>query len=221
MDLQPAGVHLTGAVPTELPVRHAKFLKHALDRLVALSALPWALPPCVLIAGLIKLEQIVSGDEPGSVFYRERRVSADETFDLVKFRVVTNTALAAQRRAGRTTIKDLEHDRACTTRVGRFLVRYYLDELPQLFHVLSGRMSLVGPRPVWLHDTRRRDYFAPFRIRAGLAGTFQLAKGTGDIFDLDRIYLGEYAQRGQISLVLYDLSIIWKTIQKMRQGEGL
>ncbi len=212
---------MTPPLPTELPVRHAKILKHGLDRLVALSALPWALPPFVLVAALIKLEQLLTGDEPGSVFYRERRYSADEQFDLVKFRVVTNVALAEQRRAGRTTIKELEHDPRCTTRVGRFLVRYYLDELPQLFHVLSGRMSLVGPRPVWPHDTRRRDYFGPFRIRAGLAGTFQLAKGTGDIFDLDRIYLAEYAERDQVGLVLYDLSIILKTIRKMRQGEGL
>ena len=71
------------------------------------------------------------------------------------------------------------------------------------------------------HDHRRRDYFAPFRIRAGLAGTFQLAKGTGDIFDLDRIYLKEYATRSQLGLLGYDLSVLWQTLRKMRQGEGL
>lgn len=208
-------------VPEELPVRCTKALKHGLDRLGALLTMPWVVPLTCAIAGAIKLEDLLSGELGGSVFYREERVSAGARFELVKFRVIRQAALRELRAKGETTVKAYEHDPERVSRVGRVLVRYYLDEVPQLFHVLSGRMSFVGPRPVWLHDTRRRDYFAPFRIRAGLAGTFQLAKGTGDIFDLDRLYLREYARRSALGLVRYDLSIVAKTLRKMTRGEGL
>ncbi|RMG12103.1 MAG: hypothetical protein D6731_14530 [Planctomycetota bacterium] len=224
VDLQPAGVPLNaprGGQPSELPVRYGKLLKHAVDRLVAVGVLPFAVGPAALVAGLIKLEDFARGEPRASVFYRERRVSAGEAFDLLKFRVVRPSALAAHRARGGRTVKELEGDPQALSCVGRFLVDYYLDELPQLLHVLSGRMSLVGPRPVWPHDTRRLEYFRPFRIKAGLAGTFQLAKGTGDIFDLDRIYLREYARRGPLSLLRYDLSVLRATLRKMTRGEGL
>jgi len=210
---------LRGVVPL---VRHSKRLKHVLDRAVALGALPWVVPPFLGIALAIKLEDLVTGEDPlCSVFYREERYSQGAPFQLVKFRVLKHSVLQERFRQGYTSIKGLEHDPDAVTCVGRLLVKYYLDELPQWFHVLAGRMSLVGPRPVWPSDTQRREYFARFRIKAGLAGTFQLAKGEGDIFDLDKVYLERYAEETPLGLLRYDLEVLWKTLRKMRQGEGL
>lgn len=207
--------------PAGTLVRHPKHLKHLLDRLVALGALPWFAPPLLLVALGIKLDDLLSGEGWSSVFYREERISANRRFRLLKFRVLRPSALARLRREGKTTIKGAEHDPQAVSRVGRYLVKYYLDELPQMLHVLAGTMSLVGPRPLWVHDERRVTAFAPYRVKAGLAGTFQLAKGEGDIFDLDMIYLREYAARTQLGLVAYDVSVVLKTLRKMLRGEGL
>ncbi len=196
-------------------------LKHAVDRLLALGALPWVLPPVVLASVAIRLEDLLTGEGRRAVFYRERRYSAGQPFDLLKLRVIRASALDRHLRAGNTTVKELEHDPANVTRVGRLLVRYYLDELPQLFHVLGGTMSFVGPRPQWPHDVDRRDYFAALGMKAGLAGTFQLAKGEADIFTLDKRYVEEYERRSQLGLLVYEARILLQTLRKMVQGEGL
>jgi lipopolysaccharide/colanic/teichoic acid biosynthesis glycosyltransferase len=202
-------------------VRSTKALKHACDRLLTLAGLPLFLPPFLSIALAIWVESRWRGERGASIFFREERYSQNRPFTMRKFRILRQAVLDARRAAGETTVKGAERDPANLTRVGALLVRFYLDEMPQYFHVLSGRMSLVGPRPVWPHDAVRRDYFAPYRVKAGLAGTFQLAKGEGDIFDLDKVYLENYARRGALSLLLYDAGVILRTLRKMTRGEGL
>ncbi len=203
-------------------VKRDKALKHLADRLAALAGLPLAVPSFLAVTAAIKVEDLLTGEGwAASPFFREPRYSANEEFSVCKFRILRPSVLAEHRRQGGTKVKGLEHQPGAATRVGKFLVRYYLDELPQFFHVLTGRMSLVGPRPVWPDDHRRREAFAPYEIKAGLAGTFQLAKGEGDIYDLDLIYLREYAERDQLGLLAYDLQVVLKTLRKMLKGEGL
>jgi lipopolysaccharide/colanic/teichoic acid biosynthesis glycosyltransferase len=134
-----------------------------MDVIVAAVALVVLALPLLLIAVLVVL------DSPGPVFYRAERVGyRGQRLRMLKFR-----KMRADARGGELTLAD--DDRL--TRLGRWLARTKLDELPQLWHVLRGEMSLVGPRPespsfVALFPD---DYEVILRVRPGLTGYTQLA----------------------------------------------
>lgn len=114
---------------------------------------------------------LIQRDSRGPVLYRGARAGKDgKFFSILKFR--TMTADATERGAGITTRDDVR-----ITRAGRVLRRYKLDELPQLWNVLRGDMSLVGPRP---EDPRYVQYYTPaqravLRVRPGMTGAAALA----------------------------------------------
>lgn len=139
--------------------------KRVLDIAVSLTALLLLVPVLVVIAALVKLSS------PGPVFYRQQRVSrGGRLFQLFKFRTMV---VGADRLAPNVSATGDPR----VTRVGSFLRRSYLDELPQLVNVLCGDMSLVGPRPetpefvaLYTPDERR-----VLTVRPGLAGPSTLA----------------------------------------------
>jgi lipopolysaccharide/colanic/teichoic acid biosynthesis glycosyltransferase len=149
-------------------------VKRAIDVTVAVLALILLSPLFVLIALLVVL------DSPGSVFYRADRVGfRGAPLRMLKFRKMHPTAHGA----ALTTADD---DRF--TRVGTWLARTKLDELPQLWHVLRGQMSLVGPRPESPSFVERHasDYDVILTTRPGLTGYSQLAFAReGAILDPD------------------------------------
>jgi lipopolysaccharide/colanic/teichoic acid biosynthesis glycosyltransferase len=113
--------------------------KRALDVTMSLLSLILCFPPMVLIAVLIKK------DDRGPVLYRGVRIGRfGKPFYVMKFR---SLVVDAERRGGSSTADDDPR----ITRIGRFLRKYKLDELPQLFNVLRGEMSFVGPRPEVKH----------------------------------------------------------------------
>jgi lipopolysaccharide/colanic/teichoic acid biosynthesis glycosyltransferase len=138
-------------------------LKRAVDVVVAASALVVLAVPLVVIAVLVVL------DSPGPVFYRAERVGYQgRRLRMLKFR-----KMRADAKGGALTTAEDER----LTRLGRRLVRSHLDELPQLWHVLTGEMSLVGPRPesptfVALYPD---DYKVILQVRPGLTGYTQIA----------------------------------------------
>jgi exopolysaccharide biosynthesis polyprenyl glycosylphosphotransferase len=143
-------------------------LKRAFDLLVGTICLLIALPPMIVIAFVVKLTS------PGQVFYPQRRMGFDgQEFTLVKFRTMRPDAEA------HTGPVWADRDDPRRTRVGAFLRRTSLDELPNLFNVLAGHMSLVGPRP------ERPEFIAKFKneiprymlrhkMKAGLTGYAQV-----------------------------------------------
>ena len=139
--------------------------KRAFDLVVSAVALVLLIPVLLVIALAVKL------DSPGPVLYRQRRVSrGGRLFRLYKFRTMV---VDADRLAPNVSATGDPR----VTRVGRFLRRSYLDELPQLLNVLAGDMSLVGPRPetpefVELYTPEERRVLS---IRPGLAGPSTLA----------------------------------------------
>jgi lipopolysaccharide/colanic/teichoic acid biosynthesis glycosyltransferase len=139
--------------------------KRVFDIAVSLSALILLVPVLVVIALLVKLSS------PGPVFYRQQRVSrGGRLFQLFKFRTMV---LGADRLAPNVSATGDPR----VTRLGSFLRRSYLDELPQLLNVLRGDMSLVGPRPetpqfVALYTPEERQVLT---VRPGLAGPSTLA----------------------------------------------
>jgi lipopolysaccharide/colanic/teichoic acid biosynthesis glycosyltransferase len=137
--------------------------RRALDILMATILLVLLLPLLLALALVVRL------DSRGPSFYRSSRVGAGRRpLRMLKFRKMLDNAAGSP-----LTSPDDER----FTRVGRFLARTKLDELPQLLHVIRGNMSLVGPRPedpvfVRLHD---EDYEGILRVKPGITGFSQLA----------------------------------------------
>ena len=141
--------------------------KRALDLAISVPALIAVLPLLVVLGILIRL------DSAGPALFRQKRLGLNGMpFQILKLRMMTvleNGATIVQARA----------DDARTTRIGRWLRALSLDELPQLFNVVKGDMSLVGPRPhAWAHDDHYAKLIAGYRcrqsVKPGLTGWAQI-----------------------------------------------
>jgi exopolysaccharide biosynthesis polyprenyl glycosylphosphotransferase len=200
----------------ELP---ALLVKRGFDLVLASIALLLAAPLMLLIAFAIKL------DSPGPVFFRAKRVGlGGELFDMWKFRSMV--ADAAEREAELAhlniyqggTFKVRNDPRI--TRMGRFLRRTSLDELPQLFNVLTGEMSLVGPRPALVSDLSRYEprHFERLAVIPGITGAWQvggrnLITDFETVYDMDRSYIRSWS-------LLLDIKIMLRTVKVVVTGEG-
>jgi len=145
-----------------------RLAKRAMDLAIGGVALVLAAPGMLLLAALIKLTS------PGPVLFCQPRLGlGGRSFDMLKFR---SMRLDAEQRTG--PVWAHRNDRRCTT-LGRFMRRWSLDELPQLFNVLAGDMSLVGPRPErGVFSQRFRDeipnYSQRHQVQAGMTGWAQV-----------------------------------------------
>jgi lipopolysaccharide/colanic/teichoic acid biosynthesis glycosyltransferase len=196
--------------------------KRLLDLVVA-GALLLVLLPVVLVVVIAYLaDLLVSSHDRGSLFYREPRISQGRTFGLLKFRTLRTDVL--ERSAGHARL--LEADAANLTWLGRRVLKpWYVDELPQLWNVLRGEISLVGPRP-WPPELVEQQRAAGLTYRdeltAGLTGPAQVTKGSGQRYaDLDLAYAERMRRLGGWALVRYDLEILVRTVRVIARGEGL
>jgi lipopolysaccharide/colanic/teichoic acid biosynthesis glycosyltransferase len=110
--------------------------------------------------------------------------------------------------------------------MGKFLKQIYMDEVPQLWNIIKGDMSIVGPRP--LNEAVYNERFmsvvpAIAVIKAGLTGPFQSYKGIDGRSDinLNAGYVNEYKMRNGPSLVIYDISVIFRTIKVVLLAKGI
>jgi Undecaprenyl-phosphate glucose phosphotransferase len=186
------------------------WMKRAEDLIIAAAALAFLAPLFLLVAVAIKLES------RGPVFFRQTRVGFNgRQFKLWKFRSMYVEATDAH--AAIQTSKD---DRR-VTRVGRLIRRLSIDELPQLFNVLDGTMSIVGPRPHALATKAENlhleeafdDYAARHRVKPGMTGLAQINGYRGELTSLEKLrrridFDLDYIKRWDIWL---DLRIIAQT----------
>lgn len=161
----------------------------------------------------------------GSVFYRQERIGRDgEPFGMIKFRSMHPDAdqrlasLLSEQGKDVGPLAKLKDDPRITP-VGRFLRRYSIDELPQLFNVLFGTMSLVGPRPQRQFEVDLYDHIAHRRLRVlpGMTGLWQVS-GRSDLMweeaiQLDNYYVENWSMLG-------DLLILWRTIRAVLGSDG-
>lgn len=187
---------------------YARIGKRPLDLAAASATLLLLSPFLLTVAFAIRLESA------GPVFYRQERVGRlGEGFRLVKFR----SMVANAERIGAGVL--VEKRDARVTRVGRWLRRWSLDELPQLFNVLAGSMSIVGPRPTLRYQVEQYDETQRRRllVRPGITGWAQVHGRNAIAWD-ERIRLDlEYVER--LSLAT-DLRILLKTIPTVVRGSG-
>ncbi|MEA2452244.1 MAG: hypothetical protein QOG04_954 [Actinomycetota bacterium] len=199
--------------------RGKELREQALTVLMLIPAAP-VLAACALG---IKLEGLINRRARGPVFFLEDRVSRGNVFKLVKFRTLDAEAIAALG-PGPTHIKSLERE-GHLTRMGRFMHRWYLDELPQLFNIVRGDMYLIGTRPwpIELYEaemargiTRKRD------LPAGLVGPVQSRKGSGDDgLELDLAYWDAFTTYPGWKLLLLDLRILLRSAKVQLEHKGL
>jgi lipopolysaccharide/colanic/teichoic acid biosynthesis glycosyltransferase len=196
------------------------------DKTLSFALLALLSPLFAVAAGAVALGELRDRRDRGRLLYHEPRVSGGRTFDLLKFRTVRVGVLEGAH--GEPHVRLLEADEANLTWAGqRVLKPWYLDELPQLWNVLRGDMSLVGPRP-WPRSmvTAQAARGAPYRteVMAGWTGPAQLEKGavdTSKYLDLDLAYVERLRRSSGVRVVCFDISILVKTIKVLARGEGL
>jgi lipopolysaccharide/colanic/teichoic acid biosynthesis glycosyltransferase len=205
---------------------HTPMSKRILDLVITVPLLVVISPLLALIALAIKLTS------PGPVLFRQERMGlGDHPFMMLKFRSMVVSApgddsalrkafhdeLAGVAKAEGESFKLADDPRV--TRVGRFIRAASIDELPQLFNVVRGEMTLVGPRPALVWET---EAFAPeFRRRTnvppGCTGLWQVSGrsklSTPEMLELDI----EYVERRSL---WFDLQILFKTVPVLIRGDG-
>jgi exopolysaccharide biosynthesis polyprenyl glycosylphosphotransferase len=216
------GLHTVGGVPVlGLPPlrlsRSALFLKRTLDLTVSAISLLLFSPFFVVVGAMIKIES------PGPVFFRQVRVGlGTQPFRMFKFRTMVVEAeeqkseiahLNQHRRVGDARMFKVQDDPR-VTRVGRFLRRYSLDELPQLINVVKGEMSLVGPRPLILDEDRHVGDWGRRRLdlKPGMTGLWQVT-GRSEIpfhemVSLDFLYVTTWSFANDCRLLFRTVPLI-------------
>ncbi len=171
----PSGVRIGAAGHGEF-YRH--FAKRGLDLLLIVLALPVVLPLMAVLTVLAALDG-------GSPFYLQQRLGRDgKIFNMVKFRtMVPNAKQALESHLAGDPAARLEWDISQKlkndpriTYFGRFMRRTSLDELPQLLNVLTGSMSLVGPRPMMVEQASSYPGSAYYKMRPGITGSWQVSE---------------------------------------------
>jgi exopolysaccharide biosynthesis polyprenyl glycosylphosphotransferase len=193
-------------------------LKRIIDLLVSVVSLAALLPLLIAVAIAVKL------DSPGPVFYTAERIGKKgRTFRCVKFRTMTRDADARRAEMMHMNERDgvlfkIANDPRIT-RIGRFLRKYSLDELPQFYNVLRGEMSIVGPRPPLACEVQeyKLSYLRRLDVNPGITGLWQVQARQDPSFDsyisLDVHYIENWT-------LWLDLKIMVRTIGVVMQGTG-
>jgi len=181
------------------------------------------IPVYILITILIKL------DSDGPIFFIEKRIGSNgKLFNFFKFRTMyidgdkrLANFLKKNKQAQKEwkTFKKLKGFDPRITRIGKFLRKYSLDELPQFINVLKGDMSVIGPRPYLIRNKAQiGKYFSIiFKVKPGLTGLWQI-RGRSDLSFNERLKLDEFYVRNWSFFL--DFMILAKTIKVVLTGEG-
>jgi lipopolysaccharide/colanic/teichoic acid biosynthesis glycosyltransferase len=184
-------------------------VKRLLDLLISVPLVIVLFPLLLVVAFAIRIES------PGPAFFVQPRRGKDfKVFSMIKFRSLLHNAPDPHEKY------EMLEDDPRITRVGRLLRKTSLDELPQLFNVIAGTMSMVGPRPLveWESQLSLPRFAERYRVKPGITGLSQLiARNTVD-FDARCALDLEYVQKQS---VLLDILLIIKTPFALLRSEGI
>ena len=189
---------------------YRRFFKRLLDIILSGCAIVILSPLLLIIAVAIKI------DDPGPVLFRQKRVGIHKThFSIMKFRTMKMD-----------TPKDtpthlLENPEQYITKVGKFLRKSSLDELPQIFQIFTGKMSVIGPRPALWNQfdlIAERDKYGANDVRPGLTGWAQI-NGRDELpIDVKARLDGEYVEKLSF---LFDCKCFFGTIGAVLKHDGV
>jgi exopolysaccharide biosynthesis polyprenyl glycosylphosphotransferase len=212
-----AGLALIDVAPARLNVA-ARTVKRTFDLVVGGLTLFFTLPVLAAAAIAIKV------NSPGPVLFRQERIGRDnKPFAMYKLRTMSIDAEGMRSQLDTANEVDgplfkMQIDPR-VTKVGRFLRKTSLDELPQLFNVLRGDMALVGPRPFIPSESNSIDGSAlrRFEVRPGMTGLWQVSGRSELTFDelqrLDYLYVASWS-------IWWDMRILWVTPARVFRGSG-
>ena len=185
-------------------------IKRYLDIILSLGGIIILALPMALIAIAIKL------DSPGPVFFKQKRVGkSKEHFNILKFRTMrTDTPHDAP-------THELSNPEKWITKTGKILRKTSLDELPQLFNILKGEMSIIGPRPALWNQfdlIEERDKYNANDIRPGLTGWAQISGRDELEIDVKAAFDGEYVEKLSLS---FDIKCFLGTISSVLRSDGV
>ena len=189
---------------------YQKFGKRALDLILSGCGILVLAPVYLILAIAIKI------DDPGPVFFRQKRVGIHKThFNIMKFR----TMKMETPRDMPTHL--LENPEQYITRVGKILRKTSLDELPQIFQIFTGEMSIIGPRPALWNQfdlIEERDKYGANDVRPGLTGWAQI-NGRDELpIDVKARFDGEYVQNLSFA---FDCKCFFGTVISVLKHDGV
>lgn len=188
---------------------YKKFVKRAFDLMLSLVGLVVLLPVFAVIAIVMKIS------DPGPIFFKQKRVGIHKTyFQLYKFRSMKVDTPDIPTHL-------LENPEQYISGIGKFLRKTSLDELPQLFNIISGKMSIIGPRPaLWNQDdlVAERDKYSANDVLPGLTGWAQI-NGRDELEIPVKARLdGEYVEKMSF---LFDCKCFFGTIVSVLKSDGV
>lgn len=187
-----------------------KYIKRILDIIISLLAIIFFSWLFFIVAIIIKWE------DGGKILFKQKRIGINKSeFYIYKFRTMKTT-----------TPKDipthlLENPDSYITKIGKFLRKSSLDELPQLFNILKGDMSIVGPRPALWNQfdlIAERDKYNANSILPGLTGLAQVNGRDELSIPVKSAYDGEYVNKMSL---LFDIYILFKTVVSVFKADGV
>lgn len=191
---------------------YVKVVKRIADILIGVCALPFLVLIVVAVGVAIKL------DDGGPIFYKAKRIGKNsKIFDMYKFRSMIVDAPNWTNADGSTYNAS---DDARVTKVGRFIRRTSIDELPQFFNILIGNMTLIGPRAsgAGALDTYREDEVAKMDVKPGITGYTQAYFRNSISVREKRLYDAWYAHNVTMWL---DIKILFKTVATVLKKENV
>lgn len=189
---------------------YSKYLKRFFDFLLSVLGVICLSPIFIIVIILIKI------DSKGPIIFKQKRIGKDKKeFEIYKFR---SMRIDAPKNAPTHT---LENPSMYITKVGQFIRKTSLDELPQLINIIKGDMSIVGPRPALWNQydlIAERDKYNANSIRPGLTGYAQV-NGRDELpIEIKAKYDGEYLSKYNF---LFDIKIMFLTVFKVLKRDGI
>jgi len=202
-------------------------LKVAFDKAFAVTVLTIASP---VIAGLYLanlIEGLLIPENKGPFIFYYNAISGGKLFKKYKIRLIKTKYIDQEgAKRGDWHAYSAEWTPDSRTYVGRFVKKFYLDELPQFYCVLKGDMSIVGPRPLAVHHYERdlkQGNVTRKLLKGGIVGAGHVLKGKPEMGNaaVEYDYIEKYLSLSQPALLLMDMKILWKAVLVLFEGKGL